>query len=71
MAKPVAKKIVEVGERQYMPFPDNPKLVVGGPARVENTRYDDGQLRVRVIDGQSKPVELALAQKWKRLSYEV
>jgi hypothetical protein len=71
MAKPVVKKIIEVGERQYMPLPDNNKLVVGGPAEVENIRYDNGQLQVRIVKGQPSPVELAVAQKWERLSWQV
>jgi hypothetical protein len=71
MAKAVVQKIIEVGARQYMPLPDNNKLVVGGPAKVENTRYDNGRLGVRIVEGQSFPVELAVAQKWERLSWQV
>lgn len=71
MAQVVIRKVVEVSERQYMPIPDNPKLVVGGPARVENIRYDNGHLQVRIVEGKPSPVELAIAQKWKRLSYQV
>ena len=71
MAKVIEKKIVEVGERQYIPIPDNRRVVVGGPAKVETLRYDDGLLQVRIVDGKTSPIELAMAQKWKRLSYAV
>lgn len=71
MAKAVVQKVIEVGERQYMPLPDNNKLVVGGPARVENTRYDNGKLQVRIVEGEPSPVELAIAQRWERLSWQV
>jgi len=71
MARPITKKTIEIQPRQYMPLPDNNKLVVGGPARVENTRYDDGQLQVRIVNGKPSPVELAIAQKWERLSWQV
>lgn len=71
MALPVLTKEVKIEERQYMPFPENKQLVVGGPAIVETTRYDDGSLRVRILDGKPSPVELAIAQKWKRMSYQV
>lgn len=71
MAKPVVTKVIEVGEREYMPLPENKRLVVGGPARVENTRYDNGHLKVHILDGKPSPVELAIAQKWKRLGWQV
>jgi hypothetical protein len=71
MAQVVVRKTIEVEAKQYMPIPDNPKLVVGGPAKVENIRYDNGHLQVRIVDGQPSPVELAIAQKWERLSYQV
>jgi hypothetical protein len=44
-------------------------VVIGGPAKVETTMYDDGTTRVRVLEGKTSPIELAMAQKWQRLSY--
>ena len=71
MAKVVVSKVIEVEARQYMPLPDNSKLVVGGPSKVECSRYDNGHLTVRIVEGKPSPVELAIAQKWQRLSYQV
>jgi hypothetical protein len=67
--KPIEKKIVEIKKRQYMPFPQSNRVVIGGPAKVETTMYDDGTTRVRVLEGKTSPIELAMAQKWQRLSY--
>lgn len=71
MAQKVRSKEIEVADGQYMPLPDNNKLVVGGPAKVEVNRYDNGHLQVRIVEGSSVPTELALVKKWTRLSWEV
>jgi hypothetical protein len=71
MAQKVKSKTIAVEQGQYMPLPANNKLVAGGPAKVEVTRYDNGHLDVRIVEGQSVPVELAIIKKWTRLSWEV
>ena len=71
MTKPVISKIIQIEDRQYMPLPANNKLVAAGPGEVEVTRYRDGTLTVRQLAGCSQPIELAIIQKWKRLTWDV
>lgn len=69
MSQAVQTNTVIIKEGQYVPLPGSTKHVLGGPGVIEVTRYVDGGVNGKIIQGTSKPIELAIAQKWERLSW--
>lgn len=69
--KVVVRKTVIVTTGQYTPIPGSDKMVLAGPGKMEVVRYDDGRLDGQVLEGFSKPIALAIAKRWQRVTWEV
>jgi len=60
---------VDVSTGQYVALPNTPKFVLPGPGRLLVTRYKDGRLAGQILEGESKPIEFAVAKRLQRVSW--
>jgi hypothetical protein len=63
-------KIVEIDEGEYVTIP-HARHVLRGPGKLKVTRYDDGRVTGRILEGQAAPIEDAVDDKLVRRTWGV
>ena len=61
--------IIEVRDGQYVPIPNTLRYVLPGPGRLQVTRYTDGRLASKILEGEMKPTKYAIVKNLQRVGW--
>jgi hypothetical protein len=66
-----ATKTLILQEGEYTLLPNTTKWVLCGPAKLQLTRFSDGGVDSKIIEGKSSEQRLAVFKKLKRVGWGV